>query len=165
MIRNVDSGSPNRIKAGARNIPAWLTAPPRGSHEPGGTVSVSVSVAPIPCPLPLPVYSCADDLRRPPLLPTLPPHAVVDVPAHPTQRTQLIPSLGAVGPPARRRYERMADLSEGEEVGPLEATIKNLGKEIDGKGGESKDLQRRWISCQTELVGLQVRGFGVSGLQ
>ncbi|MEW5316880.1 MAG: hypothetical protein WDW38_008222 [Sanguina aurantia] len=61
-----------------------------------------------------------------------------------------------------RRYERMADLSEGEEVGPLEATIKNLGKEVEGKGGESKDLQRRWISCQTELVGLQNENSGMA---
>ncbi len=43
----------------------------------------------------------------------------------------------------------------GEETGPLEATIKNLQREIDTKAAESKELQRRWIGYQQELVGLQ----------
>lgn len=55
-----------------------------------------------------------------------------------------------------RRYERMVEArGTGEETGPLEATIKNLQREIDTKGGESKELQRRWIGYQQELVGLQ----------
>ncbi|KAG2494199.1 hypothetical protein HYH03_007557 [Edaphochlamys debaryana] len=55
-----------------------------------------------------------------------------------------------------RRYERMLDArGTAEETGPLEATIKNLSREIDTKGQESKELQRRWINCQQELVGLQ----------
>lgn len=54
-----------------------------------------------------------------------------------------------------RRYERMVDSMVGEDTGPLEATIRNLQKEIDTKGGESKELQRRWIAFQTELVALQ----------
>ena len=53
------------------------------------------------------------------------------------------------------RYERMMDgVQVGEETGPLEATIKNLQREIDTKGQESRELQRRWIGCQ------QVRGAG-----
>ncbi|KAG2423494.1 hypothetical protein HXX76_015242 [Chlamydomonas incerta] len=55
-----------------------------------------------------------------------------------------------------RRYERMLEQrGSGEETGPLEATIKNLGREIETKGAESKELQRRWIGYQQELVGLQ----------
>lgn len=50
----------------------------------------------------------------------------------------------------------------GEETGPLEATIKNLGREIDTKGSESKELQRRWIGCQQELVGLQNENGGLT---
>jgi hypothetical protein len=38
----------------------------------------------------------------------------------------------------------------------LEATIHNLGKEIDFKTKEGQELQRRWITKQTELVALQV---------
>lgn len=43
-----------------------------------------------------------------------------------------------------------------EETGPLEAVIRNLQREIDTKGVESQELQRRWIVYQTELVQLQV---------
>eukprot|EP00879_Flechtneria_rotunda_P026155 GHRR01027865.1.p1 GENE.GHRR01027865.1~~GHRR01027865.1.p1 ORF type:complete len:129 (-),score=28.84 GHRR01027865.1:854-1240(-) len=46
--------------------------------------------------------------------------------------------------------------AEAINTGPLEATINNLGKEIDAKGKEGQDLQRRWIAKQTELVALQV---------
>ncbi len=38
----------------------------------------------------------------------------------------------------------------------MEATIHNLGKEIDFKTKEGQELQRRWITKQTELVALQV---------
>lgn len=46
-----------------------------------------------------------------------------------------------------------------EETGPLEATIKNLQREIDTKGQESGEMQRRWIAAQAELVALQVSRF------
>ncbi len=46
----------------------------------------------------------------------------------------------------------MESRGSGEETGPLEATIKNLSREIDTKASESKELQRRWIGCQQELV-------------
>lgn len=47
--------------------------------------------------------------------------------------------------------------AEAINTGPLEATIHNLGKEIDFKTKEGQELQRRWINKQTELVALQVR--------
>ncbi len=40
-------------------------------------------------------------------------------------------------------------------AGPLEATINSLQHEIDAKGLQGRDLQRRWIQHQTELVALQ----------
>jgi hypothetical protein len=46
--------------------------------------------------------------------------------------------------------------SEAINTGPLEATIHNLGKDIEAKGREGQELQRRWINRQTELVALQV---------
>jgi hypothetical protein len=46
--------------------------------------------------------------------------------------------------------------AEAINTGPLEATIHNLGKDIEAKGREGQELQRRWINRQTELVALQV---------
>jgi hypothetical protein len=46
--------------------------------------------------------------------------------------------------------------AEAVNTGPLEATITSLTREIDAKGGEGRELQRRWIAKQTELVTLQV---------
>jgi hypothetical protein len=46
--------------------------------------------------------------------------------------------------------------AEAINTGPLEATIHNLGKDIEAKGREGQELQRRWITRQTELVALQV---------
>lgn len=56
------------------------------------------------------------------------------------------------------RLERMVNNMVDEETGPLEAVIRNLQHEIDTKGVESQELQRRWIVYQTELVQLQVWG-------
>lgn len=39
-----------------------------------------------------------------------------------------------------------------EETGPLEATIKNLQREIDTKGRESGEMQRRWIAAQVRTA-------------
>jgi chromosome segregation ATPase len=39
-------------------------------------------------------------------------------------------------------------------MGPLEATIKSLRNEIDAKRKTCNDLQRMWMSTQTELVKL-----------
>jgi hypothetical protein len=46
--------------------------------------------------------------------------------------------------------------TEAINAGPLEATIHNLGKEIEHKTKDGQELQRRWIGKQTELVALQV---------
>ncbi|KAK9821181.1 hypothetical protein WJX74_006086 [Apatococcus lobatus] len=55
-----------------------------------------------------------------------------------------------------RKYEKLvANMEPGEHVGPLEATINNLIREIARKGDENRDLQRRWMSQQLELIGLQ----------
>ena len=40
-------------------------------------------------------------------------------------------------------------------AGPLEATINNLTREIARKGDENRELQRRWMSQQLELISLQ----------
>lgn len=54
--------------------------------------------------------------------------------------------------------------AEAINTGPLEATIHNLGKEIEHKTKDGQELQRRWIGKQTELVALQVgRGKGAGG--
>ena len=42
-------------------------------------------------------------------------------------------------------------------AGPLEATIHSMQSELATKAAESSDMQRRWLSMQAELVGLQVR--------
>lgn len=51
---------------------------------------------------------------------------------------------------ARSAFDR-----PGVGTGPLEATINNLIREIARKGDENRDLQRRWMSQQLELIGLQ----------
>ena len=53
-----------------------------------------------------------------------------------------------------REFEKKTGRMEDENTGPLEATIKNMHREIEVKGRESKDLQRRWVGFQTELVSL-----------
>ena len=39
-------------------------------------------------------------------------------------------------------------------LGPMEANIKHLSKTMDATEKEIKDLQRRWVGHQTELVSL-----------
>lgn len=52
-----------------------------------------------------------------------------------------------------RKYEALAAAVPGEEnMGPLEATIANLSKEIDSLRAESERLQKAWLSDQQELV-------------
>lgn len=45
-----------------------------------------------------------------------------------------------------------AQQADEEEAGPLEATIRELRAELDRKAAESAEMQRQWISGQTELV-------------
>lgn len=52
-----------------------------------------------------------------------------------------------------RKYEKMsAQAEEGEHLGPLEATIKNLTKERDAINAEALALQGQWLADQTKLV-------------
>ncbi|KAK3238744.1 hypothetical protein CYMTET_51272 [Cymbomonas tetramitiformis] len=53
-----------------------------------------------------------------------------------------------------RQYDKLTANMEDENTGPLEATISNLLREINNKAVEGKDLQRRWVGFQTELVSL-----------
>lgn len=56
-----------------------------------------------------------------------------------------------------RKYEKLTSNNLGEEdtnTGPLEATIKNLRKEMTVIDNSSGDLQREWIKNQQELVQL-----------
>jgi len=62
-----------------------------------------------------------------------------------------------------KELERLTAASKYDpSTGPLEATINNLGKEIGAKGAEGKELQRRWIGFQTELVGLSNDNAGMA---
>mmetsp|Transcript_16073 Transcript_16073/g.30114 ORF Transcript_16073/g.30114 Transcript_16073/m.30114 type:complete len:916 (-) Transcript_16073:85-2832(-) len=52
-----------------------------------------------------------------------------------------------------RKYEKMLDGVEDEEsMGPLEASIKSINKEIDLEDGKAEQLQRTWLRDQTALV-------------
>jgi chromosome segregation ATPase len=53
-----------------------------------------------------------------------------------------------------RAYDKLTYNMEDANNGPLEATIANLQREITQKGVEGKELQRRWVGFQVELVGL-----------
>ena len=54
-----------------------------------------------------------------------------------------------------RQYEKMMSAVEGpENLGPLEATIAHVNKELETKATEGKEMQRRWVGFQVELVAL-----------
>mmetsp|Transcript_21916 Transcript_21916/g.41797 ORF Transcript_21916/g.41797 Transcript_21916/m.41797 type:complete len:894 (+) Transcript_21916:65-2746(+) len=53
-----------------------------------------------------------------------------------------------------RQYDKLTANMEDTNTGPLEATIANLTREIANKGVEGKELQRRWVGFQVELVAL-----------
>lgn len=53
-----------------------------------------------------------------------------------------------------KQFERLTKGNVEESLGPLESTIASLGKQIAGQNGEGKELQRRWVQLQTELVTL-----------
>jgi hypothetical protein len=50
------------------------------------------------------------------------------------------------------RYEKLTAGVEEENLGPLEATINNLTKQIAAKTEASDALQRQWLQDQTMLV-------------
>ena len=52
-----------------------------------------------------------------------------------------------------RKYENMLDgVEEGEPVGPLEATIKSLTRDVESMVSESNALQKQWLTAQNNLV-------------
>lgn len=51
-----------------------------------------------------------------------------------------------------RKYEQLTANVEDENMGPLEATIKNLGKQIAAQEKEAEQLKREWLKKQTLLV-------------
>lgn len=51
-----------------------------------------------------------------------------------------------------RKFEALTANVEDENMGPLEATIKNLGKNISQTQAECETLQKRWLRQQTMLV-------------
>lgn len=56
-----------------------------------------------------------------------------------------------------RKLEKLVSGVSVAETGPLEATIVNVSREIDQKNVENRELQRRWVSVQGELVALQAQ--------
>lgn len=56
-----------------------------------------------------------------------------------------------------RKYESLTAGKEDVNTGPLEATIKNLSKQIATRQNEAHDLQQQWLREQTELVGVTKR--------
>lgn len=52
----------------------------------------------------------------------------------------------------RRRLEKLTSGVEEENLGPLEATINNLSKQIGAKTEGNESLQRQWLQDQTFLV-------------
>ena len=61
-----------------------------------------------------------------------------------------------------RKFEQLTSGMEDENVGPLEATIKNLNKEILGAQDENTELQRNWLTSQTELVNTSSKTEGIA---
>lgn len=52
-----------------------------------------------------------------------------------------------------RKYEKMLDgVEEGEPMGPLEATIKSLTRDVESMVSESNALQKQWLTTQNNLV-------------
>ncbi|KAI3426120.1 hypothetical protein D9Q98_008499 [Chlorella vulgaris] len=54
-----------------------------------------------------------------------------------------------------RRYQKLLDGGKDVETGPLEATIANLQREITAKEAAGREVQRRWIVVQGQLVAAQ----------
>ncbi|GAB4817322.1 hypothetical protein N2152v2_004368 [Parachlorella kessleri] len=54
-----------------------------------------------------------------------------------------------------RKLIKLTENAKDAETGPLEATINNYQRQIAAKTKEGRELQRRWIVMQGQLVGLQ----------
>ena len=59
-----------------------------------------------------------------------------------------------------RKFEQLNANKQDENTGPLEATIKNLRKEMTAISNSSGEMQREWIKTQTELVTLATQTAG-----
>ncbi|KAJ4458480.1 putative flagellar-associated protein [Paratrimastix pyriformis] len=53
-----------------------------------------------------------------------------------------------------RRYAQLTENMKDENVGPLEACINNLRKEIDAKKADCEGLERNWMRLQVSLVAM-----------
>ena len=53
-----------------------------------------------------------------------------------------------------KALEKLLSAVVEDNLGPLEATVANLSKEIAAKGADARELQRTWIGLQSELVTL-----------
>jgi chromosome segregation ATPase len=51
-----------------------------------------------------------------------------------------------------RKYEQLTANTEDENHGPLEATIKNMEKQLGKTKSENQEIQRDWLQSQTQLV-------------
>ena len=52
-----------------------------------------------------------------------------------------------------KKYEQLLEgVEKPENMGPLESTIRHLNREIEKMENESLDLQKAWLSDQTQLV-------------
>jgi chromosome segregation ATPase len=56
----------------------------------------------------------------------------------------------------------MSAVEGPENLGPLEATISHVTKELETKATEGKEMQRRWVGFQVELVALVADNNGLS---
>lgn len=68
------------------------------------------------------------------------------------QRNDSIEKKMSVVDRLNRKYEKLTAGQEEENLGPLEATIKNLTKQISAKADSSDALQHQWLQDQTVLV-------------
>lgn len=51
-----------------------------------------------------------------------------------------------------KTFEKLTSGSEEESLGPLEATIKNISRQIEAQTKESEMLKKSWIKAQSDLV-------------
>ena len=69
------------------------------------------------------------------------------------QRNDSIEKKMAMVDRLNRKYEKLvAGEPEEENLGPLEATIKHIGKETERFREENGEIQKRWLTAQTSLV-------------
>jgi coiled-coil domain-containing protein 40 len=81
------------------------------------------------------------------------------------QRNDSIEKKMAMVDRLNRKYEKLvAGEPEEENLGPLEATIKHIGKETLRFQEENREIEKRWLTAQTDLVGTTEELHQVSGV-